>query len=82
MLPMADSEEHATGNARGASPLVLGIGGFLTVVTGVAVAVLAFVLVSTAAGGDPGVATLSLLGIVVGIVIYYAGMDELLQNGP
>lgn len=78
---MADAEEHATGNAGGASPAVVGLGGFLTIVTGVAVTVLAFVLVNTASGGDFGVAALSLLGIVVGIGIYYAGMAELLRGG-
>lgn len=46
--------------------------------TGVAITVLGFVLVNTAAGGDLAVATLSLLGIVVGIATYYAGVDELL----
>lgn len=79
---MADSDEHATGDAGGVSPVALGIGGFLTVVTGGAITVLGFVLVNTAAGGDLAVATLSLLGIVVGVGTYYAGMDELLRDGP
>lgn len=79
---MADSDEHVTGDAGAVSPVVLGIGGFLTVVLGVAITVLGFVLVNTAAGGDLAVATLSLLGIVVGIGTYYVGMDELLRDGP
>lgn len=79
---MAESEEHSTGNASGVSPVVMVVGGFLTIATGTSITVLAFVMVNTATGGNLAVATLSLLGIVLGIGIYYVGMGELLGNGP
>lgn len=78
---MAESEEHSTGKTDGVSPFVMGFGGLLTIATGVSITVLAFVLVNTTTGGNLAVATLSLLGIVVGMGIYYVGMGELLGDG-
>lgn len=77
---MPGPEEHSPGNS-GVPLVVMGFGGLLTIVTGISIAVLAFVLVNTATGGNLAVATLALVGIVVGIAIYYAGMGELLGSG-
>lgn len=79
---MAGSKEHSTDDTSGVSLLVIGLGGLLTVSTGVSITVLALVLVNTSIGGNLAVATLSLLGIVVGMGTYYVGMGELLGNGP
>lgn len=78
---MSRPEEDAGGESSGVPLVVAGFGGFLTVATGLAVTVLAFVLVNAATGGNLAIATLSLLGILVGVVIYYLGLDELFQAG-
>lgn len=67
----------------GSVPLVIvGFGGFLTIATGLSITILAYVLVNTVTDGRPAIAAVSLVGILVGVAIYYVGMGELFQSGP
>lgn len=77
---MSRSEEQSGGDDGGITPLVAGFGGFLTIATGLSITVLAFVLVSTVAGGNFPIAAISILGILAGMGIYYVGMDELFRS--
>lgn len=62
------------------SLFVVGVGGVLTVVAGLSISVLAYVLVNTVVDGHPTVAAIALAGLLAGFGIYYLGLRELLGS--
>lgn len=78
---MAGSDDQPDGYSGSVPLVVVCLGGFLMIATGLSITVLAFVLVNTLTGGKLAVATVALGGILAGVGIYYVGMGELLESG-
>lgn len=79
-MARSDSDEGPVATDESTSVFVLGMGGFLTVMSGLSISVLAYVLASTVVDGHRAVAATALAGLLAGFVIYYLGMRELLAS--